>query len=230
MKRLAASFLLAAAAFTTAAADAHGQAARAGWQVSGTVGWYHPTQYLGTLHRDGEAISVKAEPSLLTGIGVERLLPGTAIGLRGQLLFAPFSGSVAQRPAGTVSCGTNCVRVVHTEEPLASGTVLIGVADAVIRAPRVLGIRPHFAVGAGLRRYGFDRADVEGDLTGALGEPTRFLAHVGAGAAARVGRFELTAEASDFLGRYRISDPSEEAGERMQHDVAITFGVALTPR
>ncbi len=228
MKRLAASFLLAAAAFGSA--DAHGQTAPSGWRVSGTVGWYHPTQHLGTLNREGEGISVKAEPSLLTGIGVERLLPGTAISLRGQLLFAPFSGSVAERSAGTVSCGTNCFRQVYTVEPLGSGTVLLGVADAVIRAPDVFGIRPHFAVGAGLRRYGFDGADVEGELTGALAEPTRFVAHVGAGVTARVGRFEFTAEASDFLGRYRISDPSEDVGDRMQHDLSITLGVGLAKR
>lgn len=206
------------------AAQVPGSAVR----ISPVAGWYQPTQNLGSVAEAGADNILSTESSVMLGVTVEAPVPGSSIGLRGQILFAPTSGLSTRRFTGFEPCGTSCERATYTHDPLTSGSVLLGVVDAVVRGPRVAMIRPYAAIGGGLRRYDFERASLSPAFAEALtGDATRFVAHVGIGVVAAVGRAEISVEAGDYLGRYTVGDPSGESTDSMQHDFGITAGIRL---
>lgn len=201
-------------------------------RVTPVVGWYAPTQNLGAVPEGDEASILRTEASVMLGASVEAPVAGTPFGVRGQILFAPGSGLSARRFQGFEPCGTNCDRAVYTSDPLASGSVLIGVVDAVVRTPRIGSVRPYAVLGGGLRRYDFDRDALNPQLAQSLsGDDTRFVAHVGVGFTAPAGPVEIAAEAGDFLGRYTVGDPAGETwSDDMQHDFGITLGLRWSLR
>lgn len=194
-------------------------------RISPVVGWYHPTRDLvrGTESSD---VALRTAASPLFGASVETTLPGTAIGLRGQVLYVPSSGITTTRFQGFQPCGSNCSRAVYQTDPLASGTVLVGVADALVGLPGIGPVRPYAVVGGGARRYSFNRQELGADYSRTLSDQdARFVAHLGAGVAAAVGPVELTAEAGDYFGHYTTTRAEGFPSVRMQHDVGMTLGL-----
>jgi hypothetical protein len=215
---------LAVAMAALASAESAGQVGERPLRIAPIVGWYHPTQDLvrGTESSD---VALRTSASPLFGASVETTLPRTTVGLRGQLLYAPNSGITTTRFDGFQPCGSNCSRAVYRTDPLASGTVLVGAADALIGLPGIGPVRPYAVVGGGARRYSFNRQELGTDFSQTLSDhDARFIAHVGAGVAADIGPVELTAEAGDYFGHYTTTDREGVPTVRMQHDVGVTLG------
>jgi hypothetical protein len=207
-------------------AGASAQADQSRFRITPVVGWYSPTQHLGVVSGGEEPVRLQAEASPAFGAAVETTVPGTAIEVRGQLLYAPSTGVSASRFDRFEPCGTDCSRAVYTSDPLAAGSVVLAVADAVVRLPRLGPARFYGVAGGGARKYSFDREELGSEYSQALSDGSaRFVAHVGLGVSANVGPVELTAEAGDYFGHYRVMNPEAASTDRMQHDLGVTLGI-----
>jgi hypothetical protein len=91
--------------------------------------------------------------------------------------------------------------------PLGSVSFNTFTLDAVVRGPRLLSFRPYAVLGTGYRYYDFAEQGQE-QLTGNHGT---FLAHVGAGLAWDVGRYELTLEGGHYHNKLIDSDRLKDA-------------------
>lgn len=225
MRRSLLSCGLAIVMAAVTSAESVAQTGRRPLRISPIVGWYLPTQDLVRATENSD-VGLRTDASPLVGASVESTVPGTAIGIRGQLLYAPNSGISTTRFEGFQPCGNNCSRAVYQTDPLASGTVLVGVADALIGLPGIGPVRPYAVVGGGARRYSFNRQELGDDFSQTLSDrDARFVAHIGAGVATAIGPVELTAEAGDYFGHYHTSNAEGLSTVRMQHDVGVTIGL-----
>lgn len=193
------------------------------------AGLYYPTRDLGRVDEGGDAVPVFLDQSAMAGLSVEAAFPAFPVQARGRILYAPRTHLVAERLVGEEPCGTGCTRFIYDQDELASGSVLVAVAEAVLRAPERFPLRPYLAAGGGLRRYAFAQDDLEGEFAEAFADDvSRFVAHVGVGFDVAVGRMGVNVEVGDHLGRYRIDPGAGGVGaEEMQHDLTASLGVRI---
>ncbi len=148
--------------------------------------------------RNGSAVSAAGETRVY-GLAVEVATPLRGVDLR--------LGMSTSRPLLNVDRGPGAPAEVGRAR-LNTFTL-----DAVVHGPRLLGFRPYAVVGTGYRYYDFTEG---GYFEGISTSHGAFLAHVGAGAAWEVGRYELTLEAGRHYNRVldneRLQDGSARSG------------------
>lgn len=108
--------------------------------------------------------------------------------------------------------------------PTASVTTLT--ADAVVRGPRLLDVRPYLVVGGGVRHYTFRDVPAEQrDGTAFGGGTTVPVVHVGAGLAWDVGRYELYVESSRYYDT--LGDSDRFRGLENNRERVLSIGVRI---
>lgn len=159
---------------------------------------------LGWRPEDGSAVSALGD-SRAYGLAVEVATPLRGVDMR--------VGLSATKPL----LHTSRAPYDGAEFTRASLTTLT--VDAVVRGPRLLDFRPYAVVGAGYRYYDF----IEGgqQLTQNQG---RTLAHLGAGVAWDVGRYELTLEGGRYYHRL-IAD--EQLRDADVNSSTLTLGLRI---
>lgn len=225
---------IAAAALTFAvgagALPAEAQLRTAQITVTPVAGWYIPVQDLRSVPEGDTSVPVRRESSPMFGLAVEATFRGTPVSARGQVSYAPGGDLVAVRRAGDEACGTNCVRYNYRNDRLSSSSSFVAVGDAVLRA-QTGRVRPYVAGGAGLRRYSFAQAELDGGFADAFAtDVTRFVAHVGAGLEGRVGPLSMHLEVGDYFGHYPRAGAASQPTVGLQHDLAASFGVRFAVR
>lgn len=226
MRHLARSGGLAAILVLGTVAGASAQADQPRLRIAPVVGWYSPTQHLGFFTGDGVPVRLQAEASPAFGAGVQATVPGTPVEVRGQILYAPGTGVSASHYQGFEPCGTGCSRAVYTRDPLAGGSAVLAIADAVVPFSRLGPAHVYGVMGGGARKYRFDREEMEPEYAAALSdESARIVAHLGIGVSANIGPVELTAEAGGYFGQYRVINSEAVSTDHMQHDLGVTVGI-----
>ncbi|HEX8695327.1 MAG TPA: hypothetical protein VF746_23145 [Longimicrobium sp.] len=101
--------------------------------------------------------------------------------------------------------------------------------DAVVRAPRVLDVRPYLVAGGGVKHYDFDQEEL-----GAAGDDpfardyTAPVFHLGAGLEWDVGRYGLYVESGIYTGEFKLE--STRFTSYGQTEWPLTFGLRIPIR
>lgn len=197
-----------------------GEAAAQSFRLMPSVGLYAPTSDLGEVTGDGFEGVVdfgKTKSTLAFGLAGEVGSQGGGLGLRANLGYATASDV----PVSWAGCETCSAR----------STMFVGTAAASLRPiPRIVGLQPYFLLGAGIKRYAFDREDFEEEgFDGLLNDQTKGTLQLGLGADFSLGGIGLFAELSDYISR--VEPASDQSGlsfdSDLQNDLMFTVGVVL---
>ncbi len=194
--------------------------AEAQFRVLPSVGLYAPLADLGEVRDSGGQVIVDAgrqNASLAFGLAVERGDPQGFASIRVGLGY----GTSAEVPVDAVGCQDCELRA----------TLLTATAAAVLRPiPRLGPVQPFLVAGAGIKRYGFDRDDLQTDgfLEG-FRDQSRPALQLGTGVQFTLGGFRPIVELSAQLSRYEVEPSGARSGtDDVQTDlfftVALPFG------
>lgn len=230
---LAFLFLITAAIPNPAVAQTHG------WTVEAvpSVGWYSPTQPLGSGDLDGDAGLLGLSGSPSAGLALIVRPPTAFLALRFGGLYSRPDLNV-QTHAGLTSCGTDCFRANQKQSTVGQSSIAVVTADVLFSMPRVGSASPFAAVGAGIKRYHLDANPGTAPSTFADATYTDATGHLALGVNLDAGRFRVTAEAGDYVSKFRErgvaraegSEAGFESPGQWQHDIALTVGVAVRVR
>jgi len=186
----AALFLLAAATAASAqeAADSAGRARRSTVHLIPSI--------------TGTGISIVGRDEHVVSAGGASRAYGLAVEVATPLRWVDLRAGVS-----TTRTELEADRDPDGPRPLGSVSFSTFTLDAVARGPRLLSFRPYAVLGTGYRYYDFAERGEE-QLTGNHGT---FLAHVGAGLAWDVGRYELTLEGGHYYNKLIDSDRLKDA-------------------
>ncbi|TVP55955.1 MAG: hypothetical protein EA351_09055 [Gemmatimonadales bacterium] len=188
-----------------------------------SVGVYSPLSDLLDV-RDEEGMPLfeagRKNSTLALGLAAELGSPAASWGARVQLGYATAS----EVPVEGVGC----------EDCELRSTLLTATAGVILRPfPELLILRPHLLLGGGVKRYGFDRDDLEAEgWDQVLRDQTQPTLHLAAGGALRLGivtpRFEIGALIS------RIDGVGDESGlsssDDLQTDLFLMVSIPLVGR
>jgi hypothetical protein len=168
----------------------------------------------------GEPIAVGMGRSPMLGLGVERRLT-KQFSLRGSVQAALFSGPEARVHAGTVSCGTNCIRFVTESDRLGSGGVFAGGVDLAFRLPILWRIEPYLFYGLGSRHAWYDSSDVPDGFS----PSTPFGRLTRSGLGARIGAVGFEADVELTSYDTDLFNPWTFVGGGKQADTFLSVGL-----
>ena len=175
--------------------------------------------------RDDEGMPIleagRKSSTLALGLAAELGMPDASVGGRIHLGYATSSDV----PVGGVGC----------EDCELRSTLLTATAGVIFRPlPALAILRPHFVVGGGVKRYDFDREDLEREgWEGVLRNQTRPTVHLAAGGTLQLGivapRFELGAFISRIEG-VSGGESSLTSRDDLQTDLFLTVAIPLVGR
>lgn len=206
-------------------------------EVVPSVGWYSPTQPLGSGDLNGDAglFSLSGGPS--AGLALVVRPPTGFLAVRFGGLYSRPDLDI-QTPAGLTSCGTDCFRANQRQTNVGQSSIGVATADLLFSLPKLGAVSPFAAVGAGLKRYHLapNEASAASIFTDATS--TDATGHLGVGLNLDTGRFRMTVEAGDYISKFsqrRVvragSGESSSVGPgQWQHDIAFNVGVAIEIR
>lgn len=170
------------------------------------LGMYAPASELPPL---GEATEFgKRQSTLALGLAIE-LGPSLRVGV--------LHGTGGDIPFDAVGC----------EDCTARSTVSSLTATLVVRPlPRLAMVQPFLLLGGGVKRYDFDREDLQNEgVNAALSDANDVTGHLGLGAELSLGGFRLLVELQDLVSNF---DPDVEGVDAsFQHDLFLTVGLPL---
>lgn len=195
-----------------AAAPAAAQMRAPRFQIITTAGRAQEAVLAAIAQPNGTIAVNQLRASTTLGLGVQATTPLRWLDLR---LMA--QGSRPRALQSTLNGG-----------PTYQGTAAVSsvTLDAVVKGPQILDAHPYLLAGMAVRHFDFDQGVAS--QSGAPAFPDRTLtgAHLGAGIAWNVGRYDVYVEASRFYHRSPI-DPGGDPGGRDQAQGGITFGFRI---
>jgi hypothetical protein len=185
------------------------------------VGLYAPLSDLGEVAANGGGGLIDAgrrRSTLAVGLGLELGGEESTLGVRGRVDY----GTSASVPIGGVGCPDCELR----------STLLGGTVDLIFRPlPSLVVMRPFLVVGGGVKRYGFEREDLEREgFREAFRSQTRPSLRAGVGTALFLGPLRPRVEASVLVSRFETAPETASGGgeDRLQSDllvmVSLPFG------
>lgn len=174
------------------------------------VGLYAP---LSDLPEPSSAVEIgERESSLAYGLGLE-FGGENRVSFRANVLHATDS----EIPVGEIGCrGGECAR-----STLTAATFTL----ALRPLPELVLLRPYFLAGGGVKRYDFERADLEDEGARAvLSDQNVLTGHLGVGLEVDLGILTLAAELSDVVGDF---ESDRAGGSDLQHDMFFMVGIIL---
>ena len=193
-------------------------AAEAQFRILPSAGLYSPLSDLTeTRDADGESVieAGRKASTLALGIGAE------IHAFRLQLNYAT-SSDVPLSGVGCESCELRSTLLTAT-----AGIVLHPFPDLVI-------LRPHFLVGGGVKRYGFERGDLEDEgWTEVLRNQTQPTLHLAVGSTFHLGVIHPQVELGAYLSRIDgISNGSSDftSDDDIQTDLFLTVAIPIFGR
>ena len=209
MFRASALFILAALVLLPAPAEAQ-------FRILPSAGLYSPLSDLTEIRdNDGETVieAGRKASTLALGLGAE------VHAFRLQLHYAtssdvPFSG------VGCESCELRSTLLTAT-----AGILLRPFPDLVI-------IEPHFLIGGGVKRYGFDRDDLEDESWGeVLRNQTQPTLHLAVGSTVHLGILHPQVELGAYLSRVDgVSNSNFSSDDDFQTDLFLTVAIPIFGR
>lgn len=197
-------------------------------EVIPRIGWSVPDRTLRLVpisdpETDGPITNTRMTNGLALGIGVEVPLPLPMLALRADAFYMVGAELDHERSAG--------------REAVADGTFLTFAADFVVRPVQFGPVGPFGVLGGGFKYYGFDQDGMDAEFVPHFSDDqTVGMVHFGAGLDVTFGRYTITAEAGDYLSRFR-SPPAEielSDGSRVgvrteseQHDLLFLAGLRV---
>lgn len=196
------------------------QDAQAQIRLVPALGLYAPLSELGEV-REGGASTIQAgrrSSTLALGLGLELgSLDGTA-NLRAEIAYATSSDV----PLDAVGCADCELR----------STLLTGSVAAVIRPlPSLILLRPYLVAGVGLKRYDFERDDLNDEgFTNVFRNQTRPALQLGVGSDFRLGPISPRLELATYISRLDALDDNGqgEGSDDLQTDLFLMLSLPLS--
>jgi hypothetical protein len=142
-------------------------------------------------------------------------------------LYVPSDLSI-RRHTGFKSCGDHCERLTYTHDPVAPSSLLALTGDLLLRTPRIWRVQPYVLAGGGIKHYNFAQSKLSGEFAAAyerdVTDPTL---HLGLGTDWRVGRYGITAEASNYFSMFDVQPGVQPSSEHMQNDILYRVGIRV---
>lgn len=191
------------------------------FSIKPSVGLYAPLSDMTELRNaEGETVieAGRRSSTLAFGLGAELGGSDRPIGLRLQLGYATNSDV----PVSGVGC-ENCEL---------RSSLLTATAGLVFRPfPELLVLRPHFVVGGGLKRYDFDREDLEDEgWDEVLRDQTHPALHLAAGTSLNLGLIRPDIELGAVISKLDgVSDGFEglSSSDDLQTDLFLMIAIPL---
>lgn len=174
-------------------------------QITPKIGGWYQSESVQEIDDGARQVERTGSTNLALGANVEVGLPGSPIGLRGDL-----------------SLGTNATVTTSGVEGEVDATVLALAGDAVFRPLSFLPfVDPYALIGAGFTSTSFDEDAVSG-IPGIddLPDDREFALHAGVGTDVMLGGVRLQAEVTDYI--VGLASDSETG-----HDVFFTAGLGF---
>lgn len=186
------------------------------------VGAYSPLAELGEIRDNGETVigAGRRSSTLAWGLGLEAGPGQEGTSFRLHVGY----GTNSEIPVWGLEC----------EGCSARSTLLTANAAAVLRPiPRLVLVQPYFVLGAGVKRYGFETRDMEGERwRDLLRDQTRPAGQLGVGVEASLLGLRTQWELNGFISRFQEGSNgggtnSSNGDSSLQTDLFLTLSIPM---